>query len=77
MKELKEAKIIAGKKYFLLNDVMQFLSIAPPTFKKYRDEADIEPIRIGHSFYITEEDIEKLMESRTQPKHKAGIFRRR
>ena len=78
MTELKESKIIAGKKYFLLNDVMDYLGITFHTFKKYRKQAGIIPIKLGHKLYMTEKDLIQLIKSRVDRKeHKAGIFRRR
>lgn len=78
MTELKESKVIAGKKYYLVNDVMAYLGITFRTFKKYREEAGIVPTKLGHKLYMTEEDLIKLVESRVARKeHRVGIFGRR
>jgi selenocysteine lyase/cysteine desulfurase len=78
MTELKENKIIAGKKYFEASEVMKYLEVSYVTFRKYKEKAGIKPIRIGLKFYLTEEDLEKLIRAFSEPKQKkAGIFGRR
>ena len=76
MTELKESKIIAGKKYFEANTVKDFLEVSYVTFKKFREKAGVEWIRIGHKFYLTEEGLNKVIKAFSEPKRKAGIFGR-
>jgi len=61
IESMKPNKIIAGKKFFVVEDLVKILGLTELTVRKYLQEKKIKSVKVGRRFYIEQKNLEAYL----------------
>jgi len=61
IESMKPNKIIAGKKFFIVEDLVKILNLTPLTVRRYLQEGKIKSVKVGMRYYVEQKNLEAYL----------------